>query len=138
MSEPMELSTEAFTRAIGDAFNAGVESERDRVLKLLEANRLPAIRALIKPPIAERKPTEMKITVWTTPNCVQCSMTKKQMDKYGIRYEEMALEQHPDKLEEFKNKGLISAPIVTTDVKTWSGFRIDKIKSLADHLKGSK
>jgi glutaredoxin-like protein NrdH len=134
----MELTTEAFTRAIADAFNAGVESERDRVLKLLEANKLPAIRALIKPPVVERKPKDMKITVWTTPDCIQCSMTKKQMDKYGIRYEEMALEQHPDKLEEFKNAGLISAPIVTTDVKTWSGFRLDKIKSLADHLKASK
>lgn len=50
----------------------------------------------------------------------------------------MVFEQHPDKLEEFKDKGLISAPIVTTDIKTWSGFRIDKIKSLADHLNAGK
>jgi glutaredoxin-like protein NrdH len=136
MTDSMDISTEAFTRAIADAFNAGVESERDRVLKLLEANKLPAIRALIKPPVAERKPKDMKITVWTTTDCVQCTMTKKQMDKLGIRYDEMALEQHPDKLEEFKAKGILAAPIVETDTKLWTGFRIDKIKSLANHLFG--
>jgi glutaredoxin-like protein NrdH len=63
-------------------------------------------------------------------------MTKKQMDKLGIRYDEMALEQHPDKLEEFKAKGFMSAPIIETDIKTWTGFRIDKIKSLASYLFG--
>jgi glutaredoxin-like protein NrdH len=61
--------------------------------------------------------------------------TKKQFDKLGVRYDEMALEQHPEKLEEFKANGLMQAPIVETDTKTWTGFRIDKIQSLARHLK---
>jgi len=62
--------------------------------------------------------------------------TKKQFDKLGIRYDEMALEQHPEKLEEFKAQGYLAAPIVVTDRKTWTGFRLDKIKSLANHLFG--
>ena len=78
----------------------------------------------------------MKITVWSRPNCVQCEMTKKQLDKLGIKYEEMNLEDHPLCLETFKAQGFMSAPIVTTDTKTWSGFRLDKIKSLANHLFG--
>lgn len=78
----------------------------------------------------------MKVTVWTTTNCVQCTQTKKQMDRAGIRYDEMALEQHPDQLEAFKTQGYLQAPIVTTDTKTWSGFRLDKIKSLANYLYG--
>lgn len=78
----------------------------------------------------------MKITVWTTSNCVQCIQTKKQFDKMGIRYDEMALEQHPDKLEEFKSKGLLQAPIVETDTRTWTGFRLDKIHSLGNKLFG--
>lgn len=78
----------------------------------------------------------MQITVWTTSNCVQCAMTKKQFDRLGIRYDEMALEQHPEKLEEFKAQGHLSAPIVVTDRKTWTGFRLDKIRSLASHLMG--
>ena len=78
----------------------------------------------------------MKITVWTNPSCVQCDMTKKVMTRHGITYEEMSLQEHPLVLDTFKVQGFTSAPIVTTDTKTWSGFRIDKIKSLASHLFG--
>lgn len=77
----------------------------------------------------------MLVTVYTTPNCVQCMTTKRQMDKLGIRYDVIDLTQHPDKLEEFREKGYTQAPIVTTDTKTWSGYRHEKIQSLADYLK---
>jgi len=76
----------------------------------------------------------VQISVFTTKSCVQCEMTKKQMTKLGIRYDEIALEQHPELIEKFKEMGLMSAPIVVTDTKKWSGFRIDKIKSLANYL----
>jgi glutaredoxin-like protein NrdH len=56
------------------------------------------------------------------------------MTKYGIRYDEIALEQHPELVERFKELGLMSAPIVITDTKKWSGFRLDKIKSLSSYL----
>jgi glutaredoxin-like protein NrdH len=61
-------------------------------------------------------------------------MTKKQFDKLGIRYDEIALEQHPELVEQFKAIGLLSAPIVVTDIKRWSGFRLDKIRSLHNYL----
>lgn len=77
----------------------------------------------------------MKVTVWTTSNCVQCMMTKKQFDKLGIEYEEQSLEDNLEQLEAFKAKGYLQAPIVTTDTKVWSGFRMDKIESLNNYLK---
>lgn len=80
----------------------------------------------------------MEITVWTNPNCVQCEMTKKTMTKLGIEYKEMSLQEHPLVIDTFKAQGFMSAPIVTTDTKIWSGFRLDKIKSLASHLLGEK
>jgi len=76
----------------------------------------------------------MQVTVYTVPNCPQCSTTKRMMDKKGIKYEEVALQDNPEKLEEFKAQGLTSAPIVTTDIKVWSGFRFEKIESLARYL----
>lgn len=76
----------------------------------------------------------MQISIYTTSNCAQCSMTKKQFDKLGIRYDEIALEQHPELIEQFKAIGLLSAPIVVTDIKKWSGFRLDKIRSLHNYL----
>jgi glutaredoxin-like protein NrdH len=80
----------------------------------------------------------MKITVWTKAQCPQCDMTKKVMTREGIEFEEMSLEEHPLVMDTFKAQGFLSAPIVTTDTKTWSGFRLDKIKSLASHLLGEK
>ena len=77
----------------------------------------------------------MKVTVWSKSACVQCEQTKKQFDKLGIKYEEQSLEDNPLVLEGFKQQGLLAAPIVTTDTKAWSGFRLDKIQSLARHLK---
>jgi glutaredoxin-like protein NrdH len=87
---------------------------------------------------AKSQGIEMTVTVWTTENCVQCMMTKKQFDKLGIDYEEKSLADHPLTVDIFKAQGFTSAPIVTTDIKTWSGFRLDKIKSLANYLMGEK
>lgn len=78
---------------------------------------------------------KIPVTVYTKSNCVQCEQTKKQFDKLGIEYSEVNLEENLDKLEEFKARGLMAAPIVTTDIKEWSGFRLDKIAGLAGHLK---
>jgi glutaredoxin-like protein NrdH len=80
----------------------------------------------------------MKVTVWTKAQCPQCDMTKKVMKREGIEFEEMSLEAHPLVLSSFKDQGFLGAPIVRTDTKTWSGFRLDKIKSLASHLFGEK
>ena len=77
----------------------------------------------------------MKITVWTKPNCSQCEMTKKQFDKRGIIYQEKRLDKSPKAVQRFLEMGLMAAPIVETDTKRWSGFRLDKIKSLEYHLK---
>lgn len=80
--------------------------------------------------------SQIKVTVWSTPNCVQCMMTKKEFDRMGIAYEAKDLTEYPEQLEAFKELGLLQAPIVTTDIKVWSGFRIDKIKSLGNYLFG--
>jgi glutaredoxin-like protein NrdH len=77
---------------------------------------------------------KIPVTIWTTPNCVQCQMTKKEMDKHGIIYEVKDLTTEPKKLAEFQALGFTSAPIVTTDIKIWSGFRLSKIKGLADFI----
>lgn len=77
----------------------------------------------------------MKITVWTLPNCVQCNQTKKELDKLGIHYQERELNRNPKAVERFKEMGLIAAPIVETDDRRWSGFRINRIRDLDNHIK---
>ena len=78
------------------------------------------------------------IVIYTVPNCPQCSMTARMMTRYGIIYDQVDLTQHPEVAEAFVKKGYATAPIVVTDTKTWSGFRLDKIKSLANFLFESK
>jgi glutaredoxin-like protein NrdH len=77
----------------------------------------------------------MKITVWELPNCVQCDQTKKQLQKRGIVFTTKRLDKSNKAIEKFRELGLLQAPIVETDTKRWSGFRLEKIKSLEQHLK---
>lgn len=78
---------------------------------------------------------KIPVTVYTNPSCVQCDMTKRQFDKLGIEYQVVDLSEHPEKVAEFKEQGLLAAPIVTTDTKVWSGFKPEKIQSLALFIK---
>lgn len=73
----------------------------------------------------------MKITVYSTPNCSQCRMTYKALERAGIAYEVIDLSQDADKLEELRQQGFMQAPIVMAGTETWSGFRPDKISTLA-------
>lgn len=75
----------------------------------------------------------ISIVVWEKPNCVQCMQTKREFDKRGIVYKARKLT--PKAIEKFIELGLTAAPIVETDTKRWSGFRLEKIKSLEQHLK---
>lgn len=79
--------------------------------------------------------TELVITVWEKPGCVQCMQTKREFDKRGIQYRTRRLDKSPKAVERFLELGLQSAPIVETDTKRWSGFRLEKINSLERHLK---
>jgi len=77
---------------------------------------------------------KIPIVVYTTPACVQCGATTRRMDTLGITYDKVDLTQHPGLAEKFREMGHTQAPIVVTDRKTWSGFRLEKIDSLARFL----
>lgn len=74
----------------------------------------------------------MAIIVYTKPNCVQCDQTKRFLDRAGIEYSEQDItsEENSTQLAKFQSDGFSAAPIVVTDIGTWSGFRLDKLKGL--------
>jgi glutaredoxin-like protein NrdH len=78
----------------------------------------------------------MQVTLWELPNCVQCNQTKREFEKRGIVF--TARKLTPKASEKFLAMGFTSAPIVETDSKRWSGFRLEKIKSLEFHLKNER
>jgi glutaredoxin-like protein NrdH len=73
-----------------------------------------------------------RVTVYTLPSCVQCDRTKKLMDRDGIAYDPVKLEEHPELAAKFKDEGLLQAPIVVVgnDGRRWTGFRPDLIAEL--------
>ena len=80
----------------------------------------------------------MTITVFerTSSYCVQCVGTKRALDKAGIPYKAVAIEDQPAEwLQAHKDNGLMTAPIVEVShadgtTEAWSGLRPDKISEL--------
>lgn len=73
------------------------------------------------------------VVLYTKPNCVQCTMTKKVLDTHGIPHEVVDLTTDPDAYRHVtENLGYASAPVVDAGHTHWSGFKPDLIRSLAD------
>ena len=73
----------------------------------------------------------MAITVYTKPSCVQCTATYRALDNKGVESEVRDVSTDEAALEMVKSLGYMQAPVVVTDDGHWSGFRPDKIASLA-------
>ncbi|AOZ71894.1 NrdH-redoxin [Boudabousia tangfeifanii] len=72
----------------------------------------------------------MMITVYSKPNCVQCTATYRALDKQGIEYTVVDLMEDAQALEFVKSLGHAQAPVVVAGDTNWAGFRPDLIKRL--------
>lgn len=79
----------------------------------------------------------MDITVYSKPLCVQCDATRRALDKAGIAYELVDVTEDPDALARIKALGYFQAPVVVAGDDHWSGFRPEKLKTLAGTHTGS-
>lgn len=70
------------------------------------------------------------VTVYTTPSCTQCKMTKRELDKLGVSYTEVNLQEDAEALALIKEKGFLAAPVVNAGEDWWSGFKPDKLAEL--------
>jgi glutaredoxin-like protein NrdH len=74
----------------------------------------------------------MQVTVYTTPTCPQCEMTKKTLTRGGVNYEVVDLSTDPQAMSYVKEElGYVSAPVVVAGTQHWSGFRLGAIQNLA-------
>lgn len=73
----------------------------------------------------------MSITVYSKPQCVQCTATYRAMDKLGLDYEVVDLADNEEALLELMAMGYQQAPVVVNGEDSWSGFRPDLIKAAA-------
>ena len=70
------------------------------------------------------------ITVYTKPECVQCTATKKALDKAGLAYELIDISLDDEARDYVMALGYLQAPVVIADDEHWSGFRPGRIKEL--------
>lgn len=73
----------------------------------------------------------MSVIVWTKTPCVQCGAVKRAFKAKGVAFVERDLTLHPAALENFKEQGLMQAPIVEAEGhKTFSGYEPDSVKAI--------
>ncbi|PRQ10853.1 NrdH-redoxin [Corynebacterium sp. 13CS0277] len=73
----------------------------------------------------------MAITVYSKPACVQCTQTKKLLDRSGLEYEVIDISIDTEAREYVMALGYLQAPVVVVDNEHWSGFRPERIRGLA-------
>lgn len=82
----------------------------------------------------EPGPHSTAVTVYTTPNCGQCVLTKHALKRKGVLYTEVDITEDATALDYIKNTlGHSQAPVVVAwpenlaDPVDWYGFRPDLI-----------
>lgn len=71
------------------------------------------------------------LTIYTTPGCMGCEMTRREADRAGLSYETVDLSDRPDLAAELRQQGLTRAPVVeSADGQRTAGFRPDRIRDI--------
>lgn len=71
------------------------------------------------------------IIVYSKPGCGHCQFTKKYLDKLGLDYQERDVERDAKSLQEVKDLGYSSLPVVVAEGhEAFNGFRPDKLDML--------
>jgi glutaredoxin-like protein NrdH len=72
------------------------------------------------------------ITVYTKPACVQCNATVKALDKAGIAYEKIDVNENPEARDYVLGLGYLALRVVyVSPTVHWAGFRPDRVADLA-------
>lgn len=72
------------------------------------------------------------VTVFTTPSCSRCDLTKKAFTNAGVPFGVVDVSEDAQALEMVKSLGHSSAPVVIVEgIEDWSGFRPDHIARTA-------
>mgnify|MGYP001384031221 CR=1 FL=1 len=72
----------------------------------------------------------MEVTVYSTPSCVQCKQTYRELDKRGIAYRVVDLTQDDEAMSRVRGLGFSQAPVVEAGSDMWAGFRPDRIRQI--------
>ena len=70
----------------------------------------------------------------TGKDCGQSKATVRRMIRLGLRFQFIEVPESGAVVEELKVAGYKSIPVVSGPTGSWSGFRPEKMKELAEHV----
>lgn len=62
------------------------------------------------------------ITIYSKPDCMQCSFTKRYLDDRGVKYEEIDVFKDKEGLAMLRDAGYTQMPVVDIDGDKHTGF----------------
>lgn len=71
------------------------------------------------------------ITVYSKPSCVQCTATKKHLDRMGIDYRVVDVTEDPEAYDRLLALGFRAMPVVETPDNRWAGYNPGMLDQLA-------
>lgn len=77
------------------------------------------------------------ITVFSRQRCVQCTATYRALDKSGLPYRVVDVDDDAGALSDVRAMGYQQVPVVVAGTQHWSGFRPDLIKAAAERSRAA-
>jgi glutaredoxin-like protein NrdH len=75
-----------------------------------------------------------QVTVYTKPDCVQCKMTYRALDKHDLSYEIVDISEDAAAFDYVVSLGYQQVPVVVSGNDHWAGFRPERIAEVAKSL----
>lgn len=72
----------------------------------------------------------MTVTVYSKDKCQQCKGVKRWLKSNGIAFNEINVSEQPEYIQEVKDLGFTSLPVVKSDDLVFSGFDVPKLNEL--------
>lgn len=77
-------------------------------------------------------PDAPTLTIYTTPNCPSCHLTRQALDRAGLTDEVVDLSERLDLVGQMRSEGLLQAPILDDGTSRSAGFRPARIRAVVD------
>ncbi|UXM96059.1 MULTISPECIES: glutaredoxin-like protein NrdH [unclassified Bartonella] len=73
----------------------------------------------------------MQVTIYSKPQCAQCTATYRVLDTKGIAYNIIDITENEDGFSRVQSLGYRQVPVVVAGDHHWAGFRPDMIAKIA-------
>jgi glutaredoxin-like protein NrdH len=104
----------------------------DAVAEGPDAQSGTKVSVFVSPPFGfkPQRDSQMTITVYSKPACVQCTATTRALEARGIAFSVIDLTEDAAAMEVVQGLGYRQAPVVVAGNDHWAGFRPDKISAM--------